>query len=276
MPTVLIGGDCATTSTLALAAGWPENEPSDPSRDVIVVEADPTGGSLAAWLDTPLSPSLSSLVTSLRQGASTGATRAKQETTIDAMTRLSASGVRFIPAPFRSREARSAVAEADSSLFELLAGTDRTCALVDVGRLDAWRPPAAARSAELCVVVHRQDSSSAAAATVRLERLAETVAAWREGGLAVAVAVIGDEPFSLEEIIEFAAPDRPSWKLALDPLSAAVLAGRTGVSARRLGRLPLIRSAARMASALNDLTSRPVLDPPHAAAGPRSERAEVR
>jgi len=276
MATILIGGDCATTSTLALAAGWPEREPIDPSHDVIVVEADPTGGSLAAWLDMPLSPSLSSLVTSLRQGASTGATRANQETTIDAMTRLSASGVRFIPAPFRSREARSAVAEADSSLFELLAGIDRTCALVDVGRLDALRPPAAARSADLCVVVHRQDSSSAAAATVRLERLAETVASWRDAGLPVAVAVIGDDPFSVDEIVEFAAPDGPSWKLALDPQSAAVLAGRTGVSARRLARLPLIRSAARMASDLSDLTSRPAVDPPHTAAGTQSERVEVR
>ena len=39
--------------------------------------------------------------------------------------------------------------------------------------------------------------------------------------------------------------------LADDPLSAAVLCGRTGVSARRLRRLPLMRSAAAVAGRLH-------------------------
>ena len=164
---------------LALAAGWPEVEPHvvGGGRDVVVVEADPTGGSLAAWLDTPLSPSLSSVVTALHQGSSTGATRPTQWSLIDAMIRRSASGVRFVPAPFRTREARGAIGEAELLLFPLLAAVDHTVALVDVGRIDPLRLPPATRHADLLVLVHRQDASSAPAATVRLERLAETVEA---------------------------------------------------------------------------------------------------
>jgi hypothetical protein len=40
-----------------------------------------------------------------------------------------------------------------------------------------------------------------------------------------------------------------------DPLAAATLAGRSGVSAKRLRRLPLMRDAARLAGDLADLVS---------------------
>lgn len=261
MSLIVVGGDAATTTALALAAGWPEPPPDDLAGgdvDVVVVEADPSGGSLAAWLDTPLSPSLSSVVTALHQGSSTGATRPTQWSTIDTMVRRSPAGVRFVPAPFRTREARGAIVEADLLLFPLLAALDHTVALVDVGRIDPLRLPTAVRHADLTLVVHRQDSSSAPAATVRLERLAETTEALRDAGAAVALALVGEDPFSLGEVVDFASPDGPASSLALDPLSAAVLAGRTGVSSRRLARLPLMRSAAHAASGLARLVR-----PPH-------------
>jgi len=131
---IVIGGDGATTSALALAAGWPEAAPDGTGREVIVIEADPKGGSLAAWLDTPLSPSLPSVVAALHQNAATGATRAAQWSVLDPMVRRSASGIRFIPTPFRTREARGAISEAELSLFPLLAAVDHTVALLDVGR----------------------------------------------------------------------------------------------------------------------------------------------
>lgn len=250
---IVIGGDGATTSALALAAGWPEAAPDGTGREVIVIEADPKGGSLAAWLDTPLSPSLPSVVAALHRNAATGATRAAQWSVLDPMVRRSASGIRFIPTPFRTREARGAISEAELSLFPLLAAVDHTVALLDVGRIDALRLPAAIRHADLVVLVHRQDASSAAAATVRVEQLAETVEAVRETGAMVCLALVGEDPFSLGEIVDFAEPNGPAFHLAHDPLSAAVLAGRTGVSARRLSRLPLMRSAARVASELDHL-----------------------
>jgi hypothetical protein len=257
-----IGGDGATTSALALAAGWPEAAPGEvgAGREVIVVEADPTGGSLAAWLDTPLSPSLSSVVTSLHQNSLTGTTGPAQWSTIDAMVRRSASGIRFVPAPFRTREARGALSEAELSLFPLLADVDHAVALVDVGRIDPLRLPAALLHADLVLLIHRQDASSAPAATVRLERLAETIEAVRDTGATVGLAIIGEDPFSLGEVVDFASPNGPTFVLAPDPLSAAVLAGRTGVSTRRLSRLPLMRSAALAASELDRL-----VEPHHAA-----------
>lgn len=256
MTTVLIGGDCSTTTALALAASWPEASVVDAEREVVVVEGDPTGGSLAAWLDTPLSPSLSSVVTVLHQGSAGTAGNSARWSTIDPMIRRSSAGVRFVPAPFRTREARGAVSEAELSFFPLLAAVDRIVALLDVGRLDPFRLPGPSRGAELFLIVHRQEPSSAPAATVRLERLAETLSAVRDSGHRVGLAVIGDTPFSLGEIVEFTEPNGPAWTLEFDQLSASVLAGRSGVSSRRLARLPLMRSAARVAADLARLTTR--------------------
>lgn len=245
MALIAVGGDGATTTSLAFAAGWPE---STDERGLVVVEADASGGSLAAWLDTPLDPSLSAMVTALHQSAATGASAGSMWRCVDTMIRRSSTGVRFVPTPFRAREARGSVAEADQRLLPLLASLDHTIAIADVGRLDPLRLPTATRHAELTVVVHRQDPASAQASTVRLERLAETVDALRTSGHQVALAVIGDEPFPLDEVTAFAAPGAAAWPLAVDPLAAQVLAGRTGVSVRRLARLPLMRSAARAAA----------------------------
>lgn len=316
MPLIAIGGDAATTTTLALAAAWPDrptdefedladpsadlsaNPSANPSADLsadlyadlsadlsagsagnptpgdtssdmvvndtarndtarsdlVVVEADASGGSLAAWLDTPLSPSLSALVSSLHQASGTGSTSATMWKTIDSMIRRSTSGIRFVPAPFRSREARGAINEADRTLFPLLAASVRMVGLVDVGRLDPLRLPSTTRHADLVIVVHRQETASAPAATVRLERLAETVDALRTTGHEVALAVVGDEPFPLEEVVAFAAPGARAWSLAVDDLAAQVFAGRSGVSAKRLARLPLLRSATRAAADIAAMT----------------------
>lgn len=244
MASIAIVGDCTTTTSLALAAGWP-NRGAGGHRELIVVEVDPAGGSLAAWLDTPVAPSLSTIVTALHHEISVAASTTAMLRTVDTMVRRSAAGVRFIPAPFRSIEARRAVIEAEQSLLPLLAAAPDAVAILDGGSIDPHRQPAACRHADVTVVCHRLDASSAAAATVRLERLAEHVAALRDAGRTVAIAVIGNDPFPLDEIIEFAAPGAPGWQLAADSLAASVLAGRSGVSMRRLARLPLLRSAAR-------------------------------
>jgi hypothetical protein len=56
MGTIAVLGDHATTTTLAIAAMWTA-EPAP-----IVIEADASGGSLAAWLGVPVNPSLSTIV----------------------------------------------------------------------------------------------------------------------------------------------------------------------------------------------------------------------
>ena len=282
MTVVALVGDCTTTTCMALAAGWPESA----DTEAVIVEADPTGGSIAAWLDAPLSPSLSSLVTALHHGADSGdGGRSTGWAAIDSMIRRTGAGIRFVPAPFRTREARSALAEADRSLFGLLAATDDVVALVDCGRIDHGRIPIACRHADLTVVCHRLDAASPPAATVRLERLTETVEALRLQGHEIAVVLIGDDPFGLDEVLSFAAPDAPGWQLAVDVLAASVFAGRTGVSTKRLARLPLPRSAARAAvGIIGYLTARTTRldDRPAAApeagrvpAAPLPDRAEV-
>jgi len=234
-------GDCTTTTCLALAAGWPVHAPHDP----VIVEADPSGGSIAAWLDAPVSPSLSTLVAALH-----GQHDSNPLITVDAMIRETDAGVRFIPAPYRAREMRSTLVEAERLVFPLIAAATDVVALLDCGRFDPGRIPAACRTAATTVVCHRLESASAPAATVRLERMAESIESLRLAGHDVAVLLIGDDPFDLDEVLAFAAPGAPGWPIARDDLAAAVFAGRSGVSSKRLGRLPLSRSAGRAAVGL--------------------------
>lgn len=244
MSVVAVVGDATTTTTLALAATWPD--------EALVVEADPTGGSVAAWLDLPASPTLSTVVTR----APAAGWPAVEQLAHDAP-----SGVRVVPAPVRTVEATRAVAEAERGVLPLAAELDRPVVLADLGaRVAAHGPPSALSSSDVAVVVHRQCRSSARAAAVRLERAAELVDAVAATGVALVVAVIGRTPFEPDEIGRFLATDsggRPEppgagpgatlVELPDDPLSAAVLAGRSGVSARRLARLPLLRDARRVA-----------------------------
>ena len=249
MGTIAVLGDHATTTTLAVAAMWTA-EPAP-----IVIEADASGGSIAAWLGVPVNPSLSTIVaqTHALDDEPLGGRR-------DALVRTSSAGLRFVPAPVRSREAAQATTEATRSLLPGLAASDRP-ALVDVGRfVPADGVPRPAVGARSIVVCHRQESASAGAAAVRLERLAESVEVLSRLDVPITVTLIGDDPYGGDEILYYLEGDeagqlstgvRPSLiTLPVDPLGAAVLAGRAGVSARRLRRLPLLRAAALLADHL--------------------------
>ena len=249
MTIVAVVGDATTTAAVALAAGWP-TEVSD--GGVIVLEADPGGGSLAGWLDTPAQPSLATIVANV--GPDTGRDPRSTLATIDAMTQHSNAGIRFVPNAVRARAARRAIDEAAVVVLPALAAADLTV-IADVGTLRAdVEVPSVLPSAEVVVLVHRQATASAAAATVRVERLVETVETLADLPADIVLAVVGDTPFEAAEIAAFvndSVPDavRMSGVLPDDPLSAATIAGRAGVSARRLGRLPLMRDASRLASA---------------------------
>ncbi len=236
-------GDCTTTTTLALAAALPP--------DTLVVEADRTGGSIAAWLDVPNSPSLSAVVANLR---ATTDDVAMQWATIENLIRTSRSGVRFIPAPVLSTEAARAIDEAERAVFPTIA--QRVLALADAGRRSAAAGISATiRLADIVIVCHRQATASASAASVRIERTAELLEllAGRPGR--IIVAVIGDQPFDRGEIHDFLADHASTIRthlLADDPLAAAAIAGRQGVSTSKFARLPLIRSCRDLAALLTD------------------------
>ena len=234
MAIVAVVGDVCTTTTVALAAAWPA------SSEALIVEADPSGGDLAAWFDIPVLPSLSTVVT-----------RAVDATwpEIDCHTRLTASGLRLIPGPPRAEEARHAVAESARSLAPGLAAMRSPVAIVDAGAVShsVTSHPFVACAA-VTVVVHRQHSQSSRAAAVRLQRLADQVTAISPTSAGLVVAVIGAQPFGLGQIESFLADAvTTTVGLPVDGLAAAVFAGRTGVSARRLARLPLARAARHLA-----------------------------
>jgi MinD-like ATPase involved in chromosome partitioning or flagellar assembly len=251
---IAIAGDATTTTAVAIAAGWP----TDRGDDVVVLEADPRGGSLAGWLDTPAQPSLATIVANA--GIDAGRNHRTVLDTVDAMTRRSDSGVRFIPNAVRARAAHRAIEEAALVVVPALAGAP-TVVVADAGRLRAGDAPSPAiRTADVVVIVHRQAAASASAATVRIERLVESVEELAHLDAAFVLAVIGRSPFDPAEIGQFvdqAVPDTLQHIVALsdDPLAAATLAGRSGVSAKRLRRLPLMRDAARLADDLAGLAS---------------------
>ncbi len=186
MTIVAVVGDACTTTTVALAAAWPS------SANAIVVEADPTGGDLAAWFDLPVEPSLSTLVTRTTDGSFAE---------VDRHTRLAGSGLRLIPAPSRAGEAQQAVAEAARTIVATLSTPRSPMTFVDTGRLA--QPPVVhpfVHAASVVVLVHRQSTQSAAAAAVRLQRLAEQIEVCEARAAALVVTVIGAAPFDLDEI----------------------------------------------------------------------------
>jgi len=100
------------------------------------------------------------------------------------------------------------------------------------------------------IVVHRQAPQSSRAAAVRLQRLAEQLDAFAGASTAPIVAIVGAAPFDIGEIESFLADSigvGPIVGLPVDDLAAAVFGGRTGVSERRLSRLPLVRAARDLA-----------------------------
>jgi len=233
---VAVAGDTATTTAVALAAGWPADD------DAVLVEADPTGGDLAAWFDLPVTPSLSTVVTRVLDGAWPD---------IERHTRLAANGLRLLPAPARAAEAAQAVGESARALVPSLAALRSPVTIADVGRLPST--PSSnpfVGAASVTVLVHRQATQSAGAAAVRLQRLADQLEGLSSAARTVVVAVVGTRPFAPDEIERFLADVGGASVVSLpdDPLSAAVFGGRTGVSERRLARLPLMRAARDLAA----------------------------
>ena len=248
MTIVAVVGDATTTSAVALAAGWSAGD------DVVVLEADPGGGSLAGWLDTPVHPSLASMVANV----GTGHDRRSVLETFDTMTHRSDSGVRFVANAVRARAAHRAVEEAAITVLPAIAAAPITV-IADTGAHRPGQTPSPAlRVADVVVIVHRQATSSAAAATVRIERLVETVEELAHLDADHVLAVIGGTPFEPAEIGAFVGQSVPDTlqataAVADDPLTAAAIAGRSGVSAKRLRRLPLMRDGTRLAGVVSEL-----------------------
>ncbi|HUF97039.1 MAG TPA: hypothetical protein VMM60_02845 [Ilumatobacter sp.] len=244
-----MAGDCATTTSVVLAGSWPVTD------DVLLVEADPTGGDLAAWFDIPVTPSLSNVVTRVLDGS---------WPEVERLTRVAPVGLRVLPAPAGAGEAHQAVAESARSLVSTLAALRTPVVIADVGEL----PGVAAAHpflgmASVAVVVHRQATQSARAGAVRLQRLAERLEAMQGSVPSIVVVMVGAVPFGPDEVTAFLreiVSDIAVVALPVDDLAAAVIGGRTGVSASRLARLPLMRSAQHLAGVVDTALQSRVAD----------------
>jgi hypothetical protein len=133
------GSPGVTTTALALASWWP--------RPVVVMEADPAGGDLAARLGLPEEPGLVGLAASLRRDLRGGTPDgASIERYVQAAPLRTASGeASVVTAPAGSRQAAAAVGLLSG--LATLPVPDEADLLLDLGRVadttDADRPSTA-------------------------------------------------------------------------------------------------------------------------------------
>jgi hypothetical protein len=223
-----------TTLALALAATWPN------SRRVLLVEADPAGGTLAAASGWPPEPSMVSFAAASRRGLD-------PEQVWEHCHRLP-GGAAALACPVSVDQARSA-------LGMLGAGVGRFSeldadVLVDCGRLD---PSLASRGlldgADRIVLATRP-------------RLADlhALATWTEAhpfdGIRARLVMVGDGPYPDGEISETLGIEIGA-RLPWDPTAAAALVS-VPATARDVRMAPLVRAARSLADHLSaDLAGAP-------------------
>ena len=216
----------ATTLALGLAATWPD------ARRVLLVEADPAGGTLGAASGWPGEPSLVSLAAAARRGAD-------PELVFDHCQALP-GGTPVLAAPAAPEQSRAALGMAQRLLARL--GELDADVIVDCGRLDPGSPalPVVAGAARLLVAVRPRLADLHATAT------------WLAGrpfaDVPVALVTVGDGPYPDAEITE-ALGVEVAARLPWDPDAAEALVA-VAASARRLRVAPLVRTARTLAEHL--------------------------
>ncbi|MBI2168986.1 MAG: hypothetical protein HYU28_05735 [Actinobacteria bacterium] len=167
-----------TTTALALAAWWP--------RPALVVEADPSGGVLAARFGLEAAPGLLTLAAAARHGIGPEAVRDHAQTLGERLT--------VVVAPPGARRMAGALGAAASLVPAL--GALHGDVLVDAGRVDpAWALPALVGAASLVVVVARPRLDE-------LRRLPDVLAALAEAGRPAALVLRGARPYPPRQVEE--------------------------------------------------------------------------
>ena len=238
MSVVVVVGDVATTTATALAAAWPASEP------VVLLEADPSGGDLAAWFDLATSPGLASAVAAAPANWLAVAGPVQH-----------ARGLEVLVAPGRATDADHVMTEAASRIVPILARLDDTVVLADCGSQHPTRLSPVVVQAALVVVTIQPSGASDRAVAVRLDRHGELFDALMQRAIPVVAAVVSGGLYDPGEVAAFLGGSTgpvPVVEIANDPGAAATIAGRAG-SHRKLARSPLLRTAA---IAANELAAR--------------------
>jgi hypothetical protein len=221
------GSPGVTTTSLALVGVWPED------RRVLLVEADPWGGMLAARLGLSDHPGLVSLAAAGRHGLDEGL--------IWRHAQRAGDGVAVIVAPPSPEQARSALADLAGRLAAWCGGQDSVDVVADCGRLtfDPVNLPFL-RHADRVLMVVRPTVDQLRPAALR-------VGALNGLGVEASLLLVGDHPYGPEEVeASFGVP--VAGLVVLDPQAAAALGGGRG---RDVLRSPLVRSAASLVDRLS-------------------------
>lgn len=224
-----------STTALAVAAMWPQ-----PAR-VLLVEADPAGGDLAAQFGLASEPNLVSL--------SAAARREHDVEIAFAHAQQLPGGLPVIAAPCGAEQATGALrllTGDGAPLWANLSAHPDTVVLADCGRLDAWSPAhALLAAADVALLVSRSNLAELSRLAGRLDALvARAAAAGTELGLVLAAG----GGFERAEV-------RASMRLRVwaqmpdDARAAIVLSG--GARRRGLAGLALPKAASELALALS-------------------------
>lgn len=224
----LAGAPGVTTLSLALAGVWPGAGP------VRMVEADASGGDVAAWWHLPPWPGVVDLAAASRSGQD------HEQPDLTASTQVLPGGIRACVAP--------PTAERTSAALELLSQNPKALhqgtSIVDLGRLAPQGTSSGLLgAADLAIVVCSGDIA-------QLKRVKETTPWLFRAGPQVGLAVVGARSSETEisEVVGL-----PVWaRLPWDPKAARFLTGQG--EAARIHRRPLIRTARSLAQTLNSRT----------------------
>ena len=234
-----------STLALGLAATWP---PGD--RRMVLVEADPAGGTLAAAAGWAAEPGLVSLAAAARHGG-------EPELVFEHCQPLP-GGNAAVAGPASAEQARSALAMLEPLLGRL--GDLDAEAMVDCGRLDPGSPAlrVAERADRVLVAVRPRLADLHATAT--------WLAAHPPGEGRLWLVAVGDGPYPDAEIAE-ALGVEVAGRLPWDPAAADALAS-VPASARVLRAAPLVRSLRTLAERLAaHLEPAAAVEPPAAPGG---------
>jgi hypothetical protein len=210
-----------TTLALSLATTWP------PQRRLVLIEADPAGGTLAAGSGWPAEPSLMSLAAAVRRGG--------EPALVWEHCHQLPGGAAVLAGPSSADHARSALGMAGGLLDRL--GELGADVLVDCGRLD----PASA-----ALGLWERADRVLLAVRPRLADL-HALAGWLEGRPSdrLGLVTVGDGPYPDSEIAD--ALGLPVLaRLPWDPDAASGLV-LVPASSRELRLAPLVRAARTLA-----------------------------
>ena len=221
----LKGSPGVTTLALALAAAWPGDD------GAVLIECDPDGGDVAFRWRLPDDPGLVTLAAATRN-------RQVRATWLDHTQELP-GGQRVIVSPADSGQVRAALPMLAASP-EVLPG-DGTSGILDCGRIVAGSPALPLwQQADVALVVTRAALPDLAHLAARREDL-------QYANLRLVLAASG--PYRRSDVEDtFGLPVLA--EVPRDDLAGSVLCGRVRLrarSAKRLGRLPLMRGARQLA-----------------------------